>query len=124
MRKSALGKDMPFFTAKAAATPKRMWVAALAATTGPSVAKNPIVEARPTNAATEGPAIMESITGTWEAKVAEYPTVGITNWSVPRKKRGIANARAVKTPPKASWMLLKSHHPSNLECTNSGLRIQ
>jgi len=85
-------------------------VAALAATTGPRVAKNPIVEAKPTMPATEGPRMIESITGTWEAKVAEYPIVGMTNWSVPRKARGMANAKAVKTLPRASSTLLKSHH--------------
>jgi len=70
-RKRALENDIPFFTAKAVATLNRMWVAALAATTGPKVTKKPSVEAVPTKAATAGPATMESITGTWEAKVAE-----------------------------------------------------
>jgi len=107
-RKRALGNDMPFFTARAVATLKRMWVEALAATTGPKVAMNPMVEATPTRAATAGPATIESMTGTWEAKVAEYPTAGITNWRVPRKRRGIAKARAARTPPKATSTLLRA----------------
>jgi len=76
-RKSALGKDMPFLTAKAAATPQRIWVDALAATTGPSVTKKPKVEANPTMPDTRGPATVDNITGTCEANVAEYPTVGM-----------------------------------------------
>ena len=110
-RKRALGNDMPFLTARAVATLKRMWVEALAATTGPKVAMNPMVEATPTRAATAGPATIESMTGTWEAKVAEYPTAGITNWRVPRKRRGIAKARAARTPPKATSTLQSRRPP-------------
>ena len=55
-----------------------MWVAALAATTGPRVMKKPIAEAVLTKAATDVPSNIESINGTCEPKVAEYPTPGIT----------------------------------------------
>jgi len=48
----------------------RMWVAALAATTGPSVTKNPKVEANPTMADAKGPTTVDSMTGTCDAKVA------------------------------------------------------
>ncbi len=60
---------MPFFTAKAAETPQRICVAALAATTGPRVTKNPKVEAEPTKPATKGPtqlrASRERVKPTW-----------------------------------------------------------
>lgn len=111
IKKIALLKENPFLTTIAVTTPKRICVAARAATTGPRVTKNPNVEAKPVRAATWGPAIIDSITGTWEASVAEYPTVGITNWSHPLNKRGIAKANAERTPLRASSLVLKQGSP-------------
>jgi len=100
-------KEIPFFKAKAPITPQRIWVAARAPTTGPKVTKNPIVEPRPTKPAISGPKTIESITGTCEAKVAEYPTVGIVNWNIPLKPKGMAKDKAMNNAPKTIWTLLK-----------------
>jgi len=61
---------MPFLIANAVATPHKIWVEALAATTGPRVAKNPNVEANPTMADAKGLTAVDNITGTCDAKVA------------------------------------------------------
>lgn len=109
IRKIALLKENPLLTTIAVITPKRICVAALAATTGPRVTKNPSVDANPVRAATWGPAIIESMTGTWEARVAEYPTVGMTNCNHPLNKSGIAKAKADKIPLRASSTVLNNY---------------
>lgn len=71
IRNSALGNDMPFFIASAVAMPQMICVAALAPTIGPSVPKKPMAAAAATIVVTTGLNVVESITGTCDASVAE-----------------------------------------------------
>jgi hypothetical protein len=50
---------------------------------------------------------MESMTGTCEAKVAEYPTAAIVNWRIPLKLNGMAKDKAINNPPNATRILFK-----------------
>ena len=70
------------------------------------MAKKPSAEAKATIAATMGPKSVESITGTCEARVAEYPTAGMVICRVPWKNRGMAMDRAAKTAAMAKSLLV------------------
>lgn len=63
-KKKRLRVGQPFFYSISCRNAPRIWVAALAPTIGPSVPRNPKVEAAPTIPVTRGPKSIESKMGT------------------------------------------------------------